>query len=147
MQNLLSWILPSSAIEEEGNFKLRRIGFTDMKHAVQNNYLLLNTLPEGKQECLIKGTVLASEEEEVVNELLEHDEVDKIIVLYGAHSADDPVEKKAVELSMAGFRRVYVYSGGLFEWLLLQDVYGEAEFPTTSKMADLLTVQSMRKRF
>jgi len=141
MQNMLSWISPPQ------NEEVRRIGFADMKHAVQHGYLLINTLPESKQECLIKGTVLASEEEEVVNEIIEHDEMDKIVVLYGAHSADDHAEKKAMELGLSGFRRVYVYSGGLFEWLLLQDVYGETDFPTTSKVADLLSVQSIRKRF
>ena len=33
---------------------------------------------------------------------------------------------------------VYVYPGGLFEWLLLQDIYGEDNFPTTLKELDIL---------
>jgi len=33
---------------------------------------------------------------------------------------------------------LYVYIGGLFEWLLLQDIYGDEEFPTTSKIIDIL---------
>ena len=28
--------------------------------------------------------------------------------------------------------------GGLFEWLLLQDMYGSDEFPTTNKELDVL---------
>jgi hypothetical protein len=28
--------------------------------------------------------------------------------------------------------------GGIFEWLLLQDIYGKELFPTTKKEADLL---------
>jgi hypothetical protein len=33
---------------------------------------------------------------------------------------------------------LYVYIGGLFEWLLLQDIYGDEEFPTTAKIIDIL---------
>jgi hypothetical protein len=32
-----------------------------------------------------------------------------------------------------GFKNVYIYLGGMFEWLLLQDVYGQKEFPTDKK--------------
>jgi hypothetical protein len=32
----------------------------------------------------------------------------------------------------------YVYPGGLFEWLLLQDIYGMDEFPTSKKVGDML---------
>jgi hypothetical protein len=28
--------------------------------------------------------------------------------------------------------------GGLFEWLMLQDIYGSDEFPTTKKELDIL---------
>jgi hypothetical protein len=37
-----------------------------------------------------------------------------------------------------GFVNVYLYPGGLFEWLLLQDIYGDDEFPTTIKELDIL---------
>jgi len=37
-----------------------------------------------------------------------------------------------------GFTNVYVYPGGIFEWLLLQDIYGENEFPTTKIEIDIL---------
>jgi hypothetical protein len=37
-----------------------------------------------------------------------------------------------------GFKNVRVYPGGMFEWLLLQDIYGAASFPTTSKETDIL---------
>ena len=125
----------------------RRIGFEDMKHAAQNKYTIINTLPDNKQDCLIKGSTTANEEEDLINDLLEHDEVDKIVILYGAHSADESVEKKAAELKEAGFRRVYLYGGGLFEWLLLQDVYGESDFPTTTKITDVLAFQPTRRKF
>ena len=31
-----------------------------------------------------------------------------------------------------------MYTGGIFEWLLLQDIYGKDEFPTTSEELDIL---------
>ena len=37
-----------------------------------------------------------------------------------------------------GFRDISIYCGGLFEWLLLQDVYGRSEFPTIGN-ADILS--------
>jgi len=37
-----------------------------------------------------------------------------------------------------GFNSVFVYTGGIFEWLLLQDIYGKDEFPTTSEELDIL---------
>jgi len=33
---------------------------------------------------------------------------------------------------------VYMYCGGMFEWLLLQDIYGANEFPTTARQMDIL---------
>jgi hypothetical protein len=118
-----------------------------MKHAQKHNYLIINTLPVTNQDCLIKGTTNADDEEELINDIIEHDEFDKIIVIYGANSCDTTPEKKLQELNDVGFRRVYLYSGGLFEWLMLQDIYGEAEFLTTSKKTDLLAFQPQRRKF
>jgi len=33
---------------------------------------------------------------------------------------------------------VHIYPGGIFEWLLLQDIYGDDMFKTTSKELDIL---------
>jgi len=38
-----------------------------------------------------------------------------------------------------------MYTGGLFEWLLLQDIYGKTEFPTTTNIIDLLKYKPMRE--
>jgi hypothetical protein len=40
---------------------------------------------------------------------------------------------------------VYVYTGGLFEWLMLQDIYGEKEFPTSKKELDILKYKPQKK--
>jgi hypothetical protein len=143
MQNILSWIQPPTQQQEQEpqRQKRRHIGFADVKYAVQHDCLLINTLLESLQGCLINNTVVAKDEEDTINELIDDDDMDRIIVLYGANAADSTVEKKWDDFKELGFRRVYIYSGGLFEWLLLQDIYGDSEFATTSKIADLLTFQ------
>ena len=37
-----------------------------------------------------------------------------------------------------GFKNIYIYFGGLFEWVLLQDIFSEEHFKTTSKINDIL---------
>ena len=51
---------------------------------------------------------------------------------------DNSTIKKHEQLLSLGLKNVYIYAGGLFEWLLLQDIYGYDEFPTTSKTIELL---------
>ena len=114
--------------------KIKKIGFEDIKTAVENprSYLIINTMSFNEQDCLIKGTIAMEEEEKAVNSMLEsYDTRTKIIILYGRNSTDDKIETKYRQLVGLGVTDVYVYYGGLFEWLLLQDIYGEPEFPTT----------------
>ena len=37
---------------------------------------------------------------------------------------------------------VYIYTGGMFEWLLLQDIYGKEAFPTKGDELDILKFKS-----
>ena len=60
------------------------------------------------------------------------------IIIYGKNSNDEKIYKKYQQLLTLGFYNVYIYMGGMFEWLLLQDIYGSTEFPTTSKELDIL---------
>lgn len=115
------------------------IGFEDVKYAITDrvNYTIINTLSNMNQECLITGTILSIAEESVINNMIES-EKHASIILYGKNSADESVITKRKQLQSLGFREIYIYGGGLFEWLLLQDIYGPAEFPTTSKCKDIL---------
>ena len=47
------------------------------------------------------------------------------IIVYGENACDDTVDKKCQQLLGLGFKNIYVYPGGLFEWLILQDIYGD----------------------
>jgi rhodanese-related sulfurtransferase len=117
----------------------QKIGFEDIQTVIKNpeQYLLINTLPPLEQSCLIINTVAIQNEEDLINKHLQSNKYIKIIV-YGRNCTDESVVKKQQQLSTLGFTNVYIYSGGIFEWLMLQDIYGAKEFPTTSKQLDFL---------
>jgi hypothetical protein len=96
-------------------------------------------LPVSEQKCLIKTTLDWNLEEQTLNEMLnQYYTSSRRLIIYGRNSADPAVEKKYHQLVQLGFADVSMYSGGLFEWMLLQDIYGDAEFPTTSRELDVL---------
>ena len=116
-----------------------KINFEDVQTSCKNPeiYLLINTLPVFEQDCLIFNTILATHEENIINK---HLKINKgvHIIIYGRNTNDDTIYKKYQQLMQLGFTNVYLYMGGLFEWLLLQDIYGTQDFPTTSRQLDLL---------
>lgn len=120
---------------------IKKIGFEDVKYAIDHSsqYLIINTLPAFEQTCLIKNTLPCAIEETTINEKITQFQIRKCcIIVYGKNSSDNSADKKYKQLCSLGFTNVYVYSGGLFEWLLLQDIYGNGEFPTTTKELDIL---------
>ena len=105
----------------------------------QDKYLIINTLPQEEQDCLIKHTITIQSGEKIINDLLSnYGYTTKNIILYGRNATDITTEKKCKQLTSLGFSNVFIYVGGLFEWLLLQDIYGEDEFPTSKKILDIL---------
>lgn len=124
------------------NYNIKKIGFEDIKQLLdvknKSNFIIINTLMPSEQNCLIQNTMDISLEEDTINKLLDEQQMKIKIIIYGKHCCDEKTEKKAKQLMNLGFREVYVYYGGLFEWLLLQDIYGYSEFPTTTKILDLL---------
>ena len=67
------------------------------------------------------------------------------IIIYGLNSSDINVHKKYSQLIGLGFTDVYIYNGGLFEWLLLQDIYGKDLFKTSSNELDILKYKGNRQ--
>lgn len=116
---------------------IKKINFESMQKAIYNKYIIINTLDENKQECLILNTVLWKDEESIVNDYIKND-LQINIVIYGENSQDDKIVTKYYQLQKLGFSNIYIYIGGLFEWLLLQDIYGDDLFPTTTKQLDIL---------
>jgi rhodanese-related sulfurtransferase len=112
-----------------------RVGFDDVLLALNqpDKYILINTLPLDQQHCLVEGTLPYHQEERVMNDLLgAYDMTSKTILVYGKHGVDSTAEKKCRQIQKLGFTEVYWYVGGLFEWILLQDIFGRDEFPTTT---------------
>ena len=124
MGNILSY---------ENNLKLVNFEYLIEK----NNCILINTLDINNQECLIYNTISYDKEEEIINNLLNNN-INKDIVIYGKNSSDYSTFKKFEQLKNLGFKDIKIYSGGLFEWLILQDIYGDDTFITTSKINDFL---------
>lgn len=117
---------------------IRKIGFEDVKYLLNKGtrFIIINTLDERDQTCLIKGTISPTEEISIINKAISNPTLH--IVIYGRNYTDESIYKKYEKLLSLGFNNIFVYAGGIFEWLCLQDIYGENEFPTNSKELDIL---------
>jgi hypothetical protein len=122
---------------------MQKINFEDMHTVIKNPeiYLLINTLQAKDQTCLIVNTICFDQEESIINKHMREGKNIKIII-YGQNCNDESMQKKYQQLLSLGFYNVFVYMGGLFEWLMLQDIYGKELFPTTKKELDLLKFKS-----
>lgn len=128
--NLFSLIKPTS---------ITKVGFEDMLFAIEQNsaeggsenqWLVINTLPQNEQDYLIRATTPFNEEEGKINGIIESCNTHKYrILIYGKNSVDPTVETKYWQLKGLGFMDVYIYYGGMFEWVMLSEIYGEDLFP------------------
>lgn len=127
---------------------IKIISFEDVKFILDNNiteqYIIINTLSSTEQSCLIKNTLSIEIEEKTINEMIQNYDIYKNIVIYGKNNQDITTDNKYNSLKKLGFTNVFVYRGGLFEWLLLQDIYGFNEFPTNKKILDILKYKPLR---
>lgn len=124
--------------------KIIKLGFEDVLYGIHHNNecILMNTMPHDLQNCLIQNTLLINIEEQTINKLMDQNKFQTKIILYGKNSTDNLCDKKYKQLCELGFSEVYIYAGGMFEWLLLQDIYSNNEFPTTTKINDILLYKS-----
>jgi len=123
-----------------------KLNFEDMQRAITENYIIINTMPKDLQHCLIQNTMSAHEEESKINQLINNCKNTHIII-YGKNANDEKVLKKYKQLVSFGFKKIYIYLGGMFEWLLLQDIYGAEEFPTTSIERDILKYKAPKLEY
>ena len=152
--NVLQQILSYSQVSLTTTSPFKMFGFEDILEiqkiaasaaatttsAMPSSYIMINTLSLTEQSILICRTIAANEEETILNQLLDTYQTSSVkIVIYGRNSADTSVFVKHNQIRKLGFTNVYIYMGGLFEWLLLQDIYGKDAFPTTAaKCSDIL---------
>ena len=120
------------------SLSFRKINFENVKNMNKQNTILINTMLANEQECLILNTINLCQEEIIINKMLNGKNKGINIFIYGKNANDESVYKKYNQLASLGFYNIYIYPGGLFEWLLLQDIYGNDEFKTNSKQLDIL---------
>ena len=120
------------------SLKINSINFEDMQYTIKEKNIIINTLCKDNQNCLIKNTLSINSEVEVINKLIAESHLDETIIIYGENSSDNKIYEKYKQLIGLGFTNIYIYIGGLFEWLLLQDIYGDDLFPTTENINDHL---------
>ena len=90
-------------------------------------------------------TITPEKEINIINNLLRNGNKNIKIIIYGKNCNDDKIYKKYQQLQSLGFYNIYLYVWGLFEWLMLQDIYGEKEFPTSKKELDILKFKPQKK--
>lgn len=121
--------------------KTYKINYEDMIIVIKKNECIINTLLPDEQDCLIKNTINYKLEEKFINDNMKN--LSRNIIIYGKNSNDETVHKKYTQLIQLGFANVFIYTGGMFEWLCLQDIYGSDEFPTTSRELDILKYKAL----
>lgn len=142
------------------NHSKNKINYEDVQHACNNafnnktnngkKYAIINTMDKTWQSCLIQSTIPIQEEEEMINGILNSkhsnsNSNDITIIVYGTNSNDESIYSKYEQLVKLGIKNVFIYTGGMFEWLLLQDIYGRDLFPTTSRELDILKYKSRKQ--
>jgi hypothetical protein len=117
----------------------KKINFEDVQRAIKNpeSYIIINTLKDNEQDCLIFKTTPINQEETIINSLL-REKKNVLIIIYGKNCNDETTIKKYNQLIYLGFYNIFIYPGGLFEWLMLQDIFGNEEFPTTTTLLDFI---------
>ena len=122
---------------------MKKINYEDMQTVIKNPeiYLIINTFNPNEQQCLIINTTPVNDEEMLINKFIKENKSIRIII-YGKNCNDESIDKKYQQLYSLGFYNIFVYLGGMFEWLMLQDIYGKDLFPTTKKEVDLLKYKS-----
>lgn len=120
---------------------LPKVNYEDVQYVIKNKKksLLINILKEDEQDLLILNTLDWKKEEETINYYLKKNKQIKIVI-YGKNAHDSKLISKYDQLNNLGFKNTYVYLGGLYEWVLLQEIYGYEQFPTNvkQKCVDLL---------
>lgn len=117
-----------------GNTVQATANYDDVRHS---QCLLIHTMED--ESILIDRTLTIEKETAKINSLLADHNYDIHIIIYGKNVDDyEALVQKRVQLLKLGFRNVWFYPGGLFEWILLRDVYGTRQFPTTVDAKDLI---------
>ena len=94
---------------------------------------LITVMNKNDTKKFIKGTTPVNEEESIINQVIKQNKMDEVtIIIYGKDACDQRVYTKAKQMLELGFKRTRIYTGGMFEWSLLLELYGDENFPTST---------------
>jgi hypothetical protein len=100
-----------------------RISASDIKFIQEkfiNDYLIVTTIKDTNNTPLIKGTLQPEKEEYFINKIIQNKNNNiKGIIIYGMNNQDISVIDKYKQLLKFNVTNIFIYIGGLFEWLLL----------------------------
>lgn len=109
------------------------------KYIKYGDKILINTMDQNNQSCLIYTTTPCEREIEIINNLIKmKKQKDAEIIIYGKNYMDEKNYTQYKKLQSLGFKKIYIYLGGIFEWLCLQEIYGDTLFPTQGNELDIL---------
>lgn len=127
---------------------IAKVNFEDIQNCInKDNSVLINVMNKEEQDCLIKNTININNEENIINHYLTNGVNNINIIIYGKNANDTKIYEKYKQLIQLGFTNVSLYIGGLFEWMLLQDIYGNDNFPTTKIELDILKFKPQKILF
>jgi hypothetical protein len=125
-----------------GNIQsINKVNFEFIQNIINDSsFILINTLDNTNQKCLIKNTLHINDEITIIDNYIKCKKNVKKIVIYGKNCTDESIYIKYKQLISLGLNgnNIYIYIGGIFEWLLLQDIYGKCDFLTSSDELDIL---------
>lgn len=112
---------------------VNKVSFQNIQDVINGNHkntIMICTLDSKYKEYIIKNTINIEDECQIINNLISTNNLNKVVFIYGKNAYDDSIYYKYTQLKSLGFTECYLYLGGLFEWLLMQDIHGFDEFPT-----------------
>ncbi len=117
--------------------------YSTIQNAIRSGKTIIHIMNVSDETILIKGTLPANKEVEQINNWILNNAFENEIYIYGYSNADfNKLLQRQKQLLGLGFKHVYIYFGGMFEWLLLRDVFGETEFQldgvVTGAVVDIL---------
>ena len=114
---------------------MKKVSYDHVRTNIVNNsnYILINTLPDIDQSCLIMNTISSQDEINIINKLIkEKRQKNTTVCIYGKNYSDEKIITQYNKLKSLGFSKLEIYPGGIFEWLCLHEIYGYEHFPITS---------------
>lgn len=112
---------------------IRRCNFETVNMARHDGVII----SAGPLVSYIEGTVDGDKANQVLDKCLREDP-SKLVVFYGLNSTDSAPLHRWNNATQLGLENAHVYCGGMFEWLILGELYGNDMFPVTSIQDDLL---------